>query len=304
MGIERLWTCMNKTRFTPTAFTVAALIVGSACSASTTDSSGTITTSELAGETVPPTSLSVPLPAPTAPVVTNASPPEPPTDQPSTTAPPPTTTSPMTASATTTLLPTTSPPTTLPPTTLPPATPPSADPAPISAVDVPGQSVFGIGIFNAVDVESAARDVSAQLGSPTSDSGWQSMEGQVDCTGSTDFRVLWWGDFRMTFERYQGDGIVRDELSAWTVGDPTLSGLVPIGEVPATSPSNVVTIGGIGLESTRADLEAEWANIYDSDGDGRLVVIDRGSLQITLDDDDQVVGFGDGPFDCPTDEQR
>lgn len=278
---------MYTTRLIPATVALAALMIGSACSASTTDSSGTIATPEPTVEVEPSTSLSVPLPEPIAPVVTTGVTPEPTNtpaaSQPSTTAQPPTTP---------------------PPTTLPPTTLPSADPAPIGAVDVPGQSVFGIGIFSAVDVETAAHDVSARLGSPTSDSGWQSMEGQVDCTGSTDFRVLWWGDFRMTFERHEGNGTVREELAAWTVGDPTLSGLVPIGDVPATSPSNVVTLGGIGLESTRADLEAEWANIYDSDGDGRLVVIDRGSLQITLDDDDQVVGFGDGPFDCPTDEQR
>ena len=107
----------------------------------------------------------------------------------------------------------------------------------------------------------------------------------------------------MTFERYQGDGVVRDELSAWTVGDPTLFELAPIGDVPAPSPSNIVTLEGIGLGSTRADAGAVWANINDG-GDSRLVVIDRGgSLTIRL-DDDQVVGFGDGPFDCPVDETR
>lgn len=237
-----LWTCMNKTPLIPTTFALAALIIGSACSASTSDSSGTITTPESTVETAPPTS--------------------------------------------------------------PPTTVRSVDPAPIDAVDVAGRSVFGVGLFDAVDVESVAGDVSARLGSPTLDSGWQSMVGQVDCTGSTEFRVLWWGDFRMTFERYEGDGAVRDELSAWTVGDPALSGLVPIGDVPPASPSNIVTLEGIGLGSSRADLGAAWANLNGS-SEGRIVVIDRGgALVITLDDGDQVVGFGNGPFDCPTDEPR
>ena len=108
----------------------------------------------------------------------------------------------------------------------------------------------------------------------------------------------------MTFERYQGDGAVRDELSTWTVGDPTLFGFAPIGDVPAPSPTNIVTLEGIGLGSTLGDVVAEWANIHDA-GDGRLVVVDRGGvLTIKLGNGDQVVGLGDGPFDCPGDESR
>ena len=108
----------------------------------------------------------------------------------------------------------------------------------------------------------------------------------------------------MTFERYQGVGVVRDELSAWTVGDPTLFELAPFGDVPAPSPSNIVTLEGIGLGSTFADVEAAWTNLNDG-GDRRVVVIDGGGvLTIRLDDTGDVVGFGDGPFDCPVDELR
>jgi hypothetical protein len=178
-----------------------------------------------------------------------------------------------------------------------------ADPAPIEVVDVSGRTVFGVSVFDAVDVDAVTLDVSTRLGSPTTDSGWQPTVGQ-SCAGSTDVRVLWWGDFRMTFERYQGDGVVRDELSAWTVGDPTLFALAPTSDVPAPSPSNIVTLEGIGLGSTVADVEAVWSNVNNG-GDSRLVVVDRGgSLTIRLDDGDQVVGFGDGPFDCPVDETR
>lgn len=189
-------------------------------------------------------------------------------------------------------------------TAVPPSTSTPADPAPIAVVDVSGRTVFGVGVSDAVDVDAVARDVSARLGSPTTDSGWQSMVGRFDCAGSTDSRVLWWGDFRMTFERYRGDGDVRDELSAWTVGDPTLFGSAPIGDVPAPSPSKIVTLEGVGLGSTLADVEGVWANINDG-GDRRLVVVDRGGLlAIGLDEADQVVGFGDGPFDCPVEGSR
>ncbi len=180
---------------------------------------------------------------------------------------------------------------------------PPVDPASVDVVDVAGATVFGVRTFDAVDVDAVVVDVSARLGSPTSDSGWQPTVGQ-SCAGSTDARVVWWGDFRMTFERYQGEGVVRDELSAWTVGDPTLFELAPFGDVPAPSPSNIVTLEGIGLGSTLVDVEAVWTNLNDG-GDRRLVVVDRGGvLLIALDDADQVVGFGNGPFDCPVDEVR
>ena len=190
-----------------------------------------------------------------------------------------------------------------PPPTSPPLTVRPAEPAAIDVIDVSGRTVFGVSVFDAVDVDAVTGDVSARLGSPTSDSGWQSTVGQ-SCAGSTDARVLWWGDLRMTFERYRSDGAVRDELSAWTVGDPTLFELAPIGDVPTPSPSDIVTLEGIGLGSTLADVGVAWANINDG-GDSRLVVVDRGgSLAIRLDGGDRVVGFGDGPFDCPVDEMR
>jgi hypothetical protein len=194
---------------------------------------------------------------------------------------------------------------TSPPATSPPATVPPVDSAPIDVdvVDVAGRTVFGVSVFDAIDVDAVTADVSARLGSPTTDSGWQPTVGQ-SCAGSTDFRVLWWGDFRMTFERYQGDGVVRDELSAWTVGDPTLFALAPTGDLPAAFPSGIVTLEGIGLGSSLAGIEAVWSNVNDG-GDSRLVVVDRGGLlTIRLDGTDRVVGFGDGPFDCPVDEAR
>lgn len=195
--------------------------------------------------------------------------------------------------------------TSLPSTTIPAAVP-STDPAPINVaavVDVAGRTIFGVSVFEAVDADAISRDVSARLGSPTSDSGWQPTVGE-SCAGSTDARVLWWGDFRMTFERYQGDGVVRDELSAWTVGDPTLFGLAPIGVVPESTPSNIVTLEGIGLGSTLDDVEAAWSNVNDG-GDRHLVVVDGGgTLTMRLDDGDRIIGFGVGPFDCPVDEMR
>ncbi len=180
---------------------------------------------------------------------------------------------------------------------------PPVDPAPVDVVDVAGGTVFGIRKFDEVDVDAVIVDVSARLGSPTSDIGWQPMVGE-SCAGPTDFRVSWWGDFRMTFERYQHDGVVRDELSAWTVGDPIEFQLVPLGDVPPLSPSNIVTLEGIGLGSTLTDVESVWTNVH-SGGDGRRVVVDRGGvLVIAFDDADQIVGFGDGPFDCYGDEMR
>jgi len=190
-----------------------------------------------------------------------------------------------------------------PPTTTPPTTVPPAAPTPIDGVDVSGQTVFGLSLYEAVDVDAVAADVSARLGPPTNDIGWQPVVGE-SCAGAAEYRVLWWGDFRMTFERYQIDGANSDELSTWTIGDPTVSSLAPIGDVPELSPSNIVTLEGIGLGSTRVEVDAAWANVNNGGGN-RLVVIDRGgALSILLDAAEQVVGFGMGPFDCPVDEQR
>lgn len=197
----------------------------------------------------------------------------------------------------------TQPPAADPPATDPPFTEPVIDSVPVVAVDVSSSTIFGIGVFEAVDVDAVATDVSAQLGAPTTDSGWLPTVGQ-SCAGSTDARVLWWGDFRLTFERYQGNGDVRDELSAWTVGDPTVFELAPIGDVPAAQPSNIVTGEGIGLGSTLAEIQSAWQNVNNGGGD-QLVVVDRGgTLVIRLDNGGQVVGFGNGPFDCPVDETR
>lgn len=197
----------------------------------------------------------------------------------------------------------TAPASTEPPTT-PPATEPAVEPLPVAAVDVSSQSIFGFAIYVSVDVEAVAADVSVRLGSPTTDTGWQPMAAQPNCAGSTEFRVVWWGDFRMTFERYRSEAALRDELSAWTVGDPTLVALSPIGAVPTPSPSNVVTLEGIGIGSTLAEVETAWANVNNG-GEGRLVVIDDGgSLVVGVDDAGRVIGFGNGPFDCPVDEVR
>jgi hypothetical protein len=211
---------------------------------------------------------------------------------PSTTSSPPTSAAPVAAVQSTA-------PTTLAPVTLPPVDLAPIEPAPVDVVDVAGGTVFGIRTFDAVDVDAVIVDVSARLGSPTSDSGWQPIVGE-DCPGSTDYRVSWWGDFRMTFERYPGDGVVRDELSAWTVGDPTLFELAPFGDVPAPSPSNIVTLEGIGLGSSLVDVEAVWPNIIDAGG-GRLV---GRTLEFRLDDTDRIIGFGYGPIECYGDEMR
>lgn len=282
---------MHITRHLRTALVLAALVGGSACTSETSEVSGTADAVELTDGSAPPPPTTVARSPSTTTTAASTTTPEstdvPALDRPSTTTPPPATS-------------TTTSPTTSPTTTMPPVEVVSVDAAAIDAVDVADQSVFGIAIFDGVDVDAAVDDISARLGAPTLDRDWQSMQGQIDCTGSTQFRVVWWGDFRMTFERYEGNGAVRDELSAWTVGDPTQFGLVPLGEVPTTpAPSNIVTLEGIGLGSTRADLEGAYANVQGS------VVIERGgTLAVSFDDDDRIVGFGNGPFDCPVDEQR
>ncbi len=276
-----------RSRQLPVLGTVAGLLLVSACSSSadSTSSAPAPAIEAITAPTTPETSTPQP-PSPTQPPATTDS-----TTPPATTATtaPPTTATPTTAAPTTVVTTTTQPP---------------ISTVPVDAVDVADGTVFDVRLYEAVDVDTAASGVSARLGSPTTDTGWQSTAGQVDCAGSTEFRVLWWGDFRMTFERYQGDDAVRDELSAWTVGDPTVFQLAPIAGDAGPSASEVVTQEGIGLGATRADIQAAWEIVH-TGGPDRLVVLGGGGgITLKLDDSDQVVGFGGGPFDCPVDELR
>ena len=205
---------------------------------------------------------------------------------------------------------TTPPPPTEPATTTEPAatTTTTSEPAmplpPVTGIDLAGQEVFGYQLFAIVDVDDVRSDIAMQLGEPTLDSDWQAFAG--DCTGSTAYRVLWWGDLRMTFERYDRDGAAVDGFEAWSVGDPTVLSLAPIGDVPAVAePSGVVTNTGLGVGSTRADVIAVADNTF-ADGDSMTVLLGGQASRFRFDADDRVTGFGGGAFDCPTpgDEDR
>ena len=113
------------------------------------------------------------------------------------------------------------------------------------------------------------------------------------CTQRSEYRTIWWGDLRLTFER-DPDHV---DLTTWSVGDPAAA-FGPLGAIPpARDPSGVMS-GGIGVGDTRADLLASLA--------GRDLVIEEagtitlgGALGFTyLLDGDVVTGVGLGRLDC------
>lgn len=197
-------------------------------------------------------------------------------------------------------------------TTEPPATTTSEPPTtvdtpstPVAAIDLGRPEVFGYRLFAAVDVDEVRREIGTQLGEPTLDSDWQTMASE--CTGSTGYRVLWWGELRMTFERYDTDVGIVDFFEAWSVGDPTVLGLAPIGDVPdVDNPARVETTTGLGVGSTRDDVVAVADNTFE-DGDSMMtVLLDTQATRFRFGTDDRVTGFAGGAFDCPTpdDENR
>ncbi len=179
--------------------------------------------------------------------------PLPPTTAPATTAPP------TTPSPATTAPPTTSPPaTTAPPTTtLPPTTTTAASTTTVAAgtplVLIPGgfQTVpFG------VEPDVAIARVALAFGEPTQDTGWTPAQDLGPCPGEF-VRLVSWGELSVLFS---------DEVSPFAVpGARHFTAWLYTG--PATPGDQGLRTGtGIGLGSTRAELEAAYGD--------RLIVIE------------------------------
>jgi hypothetical protein len=164
-------------------------------------------------------------------------------------------------------------------------------------IELDDASLFGL-IFGAeVDVDRFVPDVSTQLGEPTLDTGWLPVGDEWSCTGSTDFRTIWWGDVRTTFER-SDEPIPR--LTAWSVGDPSVAAGAPLGGAPSSvDPSGVVTDRGFGTGATRSEVTSATDDIgIFNDETDRWVVLSNGSATLVQFDDDLVSGIGVSRLDC------
>ena len=156
--------------------------------------------------------------------------------------------------------------------------------------------------FATVDPDTFASDVNPTLGVTTWDTGWQAMPSEFVCTGNQSYRTLWWGDLRLTFE-IGTDAETR--LTAWSIGDPSVSALAPLGAPPpATEPSSgITTTDGIGIGSSLDELKVALGDRgYNVNGD-RVDIPGALVTSFLLDDQQRVTAIGSGRVDCIGDSQ-
>ncbi len=173
-----------------------------------------------------------------------------------------------------------------------------------AAIDATNATVFGVPMFTEQDTIVPITSVSDELGEPSSDTGFMVTPGGEACFGSDRFRVVRWGDLRMTFIEI-GDGAAEStqQLLAWSVGDESVEQLAPdAGEIGESVPTGIITAEGIGVGSTREEARAAYGEqSLDGFADDRSSVFFPGSGSGALSfvfDGDVVAGIGNGPLDC------
>jgi hypothetical protein len=122
------------------------------------------------------------------------------------------------------------------------------------------------------------------------------MPSEFVCTGSQSFRTIWWGDLRLTFETRSDEAA----LTAWSVGDPTVSGHAPLGTPPpSTEPATGITTNeGVDIGMSLAALEAHLEHRQYIAGDGRVDVVAALPTSFLLDEVQRVSAIGSGRVDC------
>jgi hypothetical protein len=147
------------------------------------------------------------------------------------------------------------------------STPPLAVPGFGSAVlDLQTQKIFGFGVGPASS-DQVKKDVSAQMGSVTNDTGWYTLpnttaDGIGDCLADIDSRVLRWGDLSIAFWKAD-DG--TEQIWSWSVGDPSVSGWKDRREpnIPASPErSGLRTTTGIGVGSTFTEVSDAYGDQF------------------------------------------
>ncbi len=176
----------------------------------------------------------------------------------------------------------------------------AACPSAPAAIDVSDDgSIFGLGPVQTIPAGQVISVIASRLGSPTTDSLWQPMPSGFACAPfNSEYRVLWWGDLRVTLER----GVQGEQLTAWSVGDPAAGGIAPAGALPAaTSPTGITTREGIGLGASRSSLLASVTNrgyVFVENTPTRVNVVATGRSTGFVIADETVVGIGGGRFEC------
>lgn len=135
-----------------------------------------------------------------------------------------------------------------------------------AVLDVQTQKIFGFGVGPASS-DQVLKDVSAQMGSVTNDTGWYTLpnttaDGIGDCLADIESRILRWGDLSIAFWKAD-DG--TEQIWSWSVGDPSVSGWADRREpnIPASPErSGLRTNEGIAVGSTFADVSDAYGEQF------------------------------------------
>jgi hypothetical protein len=142
-----------------------------------------------------------------------------------------------------------------------------------------------------IDVDAELAGINGVLGRPTGDTGWLPMPTeQLPCKRDTQHREVVWNDLRLSFER----GFEGANLGAWNLGPATV--LAPVNPFPLQGESNLTTLAGVGLGSSRSDLAVYEATLDNDDS----FIVRSGPFSFVSFDlvDDRVVSISSGPLDC------
>jgi hypothetical protein len=167
-----------------------------------------------------------------------------------------------------------------------------------AVIDTTDVSVFGKHFYDVIDLADFTDEVSAALGSTTWDTGWQLMPAEYSCTLNSAYRTMWWGDVRLTFET--GAESPDTYFTAWSVGDPSVSFLAPLGPLASTTEpaSGLKTRQGIGIGTALDELKTALTGHWYIVSDGRVDIPGVISTSFLLDDDSRVTAIGSGRMDC------
>jgi hypothetical protein len=164
-------------------------------------------------------------------------------------------------------------------------------------IDTAAASVFEQHYFDRVDLDVFTNDASESLGDITWDTAWRPMPIEYSCTGNKSYRTIWWGDLRITFETGASSDV---RLTAWSVGDPSVSSLAPLGPPPPTemAATRFTTGEGIGVGASLAELETALGDRCYNASEGRVDVPCALVTSFLIDRDQRVSAVGSGRVDC------
>jgi hypothetical protein len=160
-----------------------------------------------------------------------------------------------------------------------------------------GPSVFGYDALTEVEDAALVDDVNAALHEPDADTGWIATPEAYACTGASEYRSLLWDDIRLVLARRAVTTGSTTYLSAWSVGDVTLTFSPPL-DAEIERASGITTSDGIGLGTSVDRLdEVEWYQSY-RDGDRFFGLAGIGPVIFQLDGAGDVTAMSFEQNDC------